>query len=68
MNHSLLLDLQLKERLELEFLALQQHFKGDMLLVTHDLAEGYKLAQKSLFFKPAALFNAAASIISSLHR
>ncbi|MCL2150364.1 MAG: ATP-binding cassette domain-containing protein [Dehalococcoidia bacterium] len=37
------LDPQLKERLELELLALQQGYQGSMLLVTHDLAEGYKL-------------------------
>lgn len=49
------LDLQLKERLELEFLALQEHFKGDMLLVTHDLAEGYKLAQKIAVFQAGSI-------------
>jgi len=37
------LDSQLRERLELELLELQKEFGGSMLLVTHDLEEGYKL-------------------------
>jgi molybdate transport system ATP-binding protein len=45
------LDTQLKERLELEMLALQQHYKGSMLLVTHDLAEGYKLGDKIAIYQ-----------------
>lgn len=40
------LDSQLRERLELELLELQREYKGSMLLVTHDLAEGYKLGAK----------------------
>ncbi len=40
------LDSQVKERLELELLTLQNFYKGDILFVTHDLAEGYKLASK----------------------
>ena len=49
------LDVQLKERLELEFLALQEHFKGEMLLVTHDLAEGYKLGNKIAVFQAGSI-------------
>jgi molybdate transport system ATP-binding protein len=40
------LDSQVKERLELELLNLQDFYKGNILFVTHDLAEGYKLASK----------------------
>jgi molybdate transport system ATP-binding protein len=45
------LDSQLKERLELELLALQREFKGSMLLVTHDLAEGYKLGSQIAIYQ-----------------
>jgi molybdate transport system ATP-binding protein len=45
------LDSQLKERLELELLALQREFKGSMLLVTHDLAEGYKLGAQIAIYQ-----------------
>ncbi len=40
------LDAQVKERLELELMNLQNFYKGDILFVTHDLTEGYKLASK----------------------
>jgi molybdate transport system ATP-binding protein len=40
------LDTQVKERLELELMALQSYYQGNILLVTHNLAEGYKLASK----------------------
>ena len=40
------LDTQVKERLELELLSLQNFYQGNILLVTHNLAEGYKLASK----------------------
>ena len=40
------LDAQVKERLELELLNLQDFYKGNILFVTHNLAEGYKLASK----------------------
>lgn len=40
------LDSQLRERLELELLELQRDYKGSMLLVTHDLSEGYKLGSR----------------------
>jgi molybdate transport system ATP-binding protein len=40
------LDTQVKERLELELMALQSYYRGNILLVTHNLAEGYKLASK----------------------
>ena len=40
------LDTVRKERLELELMALQQSYNGNMLFVTHDLAQGYKLSSK----------------------
>jgi molybdate transport system ATP-binding protein len=40
------LDTQVKERLELELLSLHEFYKGNILLVTHNLAEGYKMASK----------------------
>ncbi len=40
------LDAQVKERLELELLNLQDFYKGHILFVTHNLAEGYKMASK----------------------
>ena len=40
------LDAQVKERLENELLAIQQFYKGDVLFVTHDLTEAYKLCSK----------------------
>jgi molybdate transport system ATP-binding protein len=40
------LDTQVKERLELELLSLQNYYKGNILLVTHNLTEGYKMASK----------------------
>ncbi len=38
------LDAQVKERLELELLNIQDFFKGNIIFVTHNLAEGFKLA------------------------
>jgi len=40
------LDSQVKERLELELINLQEFYKGNILFVTHNLAEGYKLASR----------------------
>ena len=40
------LDSQVKERLELELMNLQNFYRGNILFVTHNLAEGYKLASK----------------------
>lgn len=40
------LDTVRKERLEMELLALQRSYRGNMLLVTHDLAQGYKLGSR----------------------
>ena len=40
------LDTPRRERLEFELLALQKYYKGDILFVTHDLAQGYKLGSK----------------------
>jgi molybdate transport system ATP-binding protein len=40
------LDTPRRERLEFELLALQKNYKGDILFVTHDLSQGYKLGSK----------------------
>jgi molybdate transport system ATP-binding protein len=40
------LDAQVKERLELELMNLQNYYRGHILFVTHNLEEGYKLASK----------------------
>jgi len=40
------LDTPRRERLELELLALQDFYRGDILFVTHDLAQGYKLGSR----------------------
>jgi molybdate transport system ATP-binding protein len=40
------LDTPRRERLEFELLALQDNYRGDILFVTHDLAQGYKLGSK----------------------
>ncbi len=40
------LDAQVKERMELELLNLHEFYKGTILFVTHNLAEGFKLASK----------------------
>ncbi len=40
------LDTPRKERLEYELLSLHQFYKGDVLFVTHDLAQGYKLSSR----------------------
>ena len=40
------LDTQLRERLELELLKLFEVFNGSMLIVTHDLVEGFKMGSK----------------------
>ena len=40
------LDSQVKERLELELMNVQNFYNGNILFVTHDLTEGYKLSSK----------------------
>lgn len=40
------LDTFRRERLEYELLTLQQYYKGDLLFVTHDLAQGFKLGNR----------------------
>jgi len=44
------LDTVRKERLELELAELQSTYKGNMLFVTHDLAQGYKLGSRIAIF------------------
>jgi molybdate transport system ATP-binding protein len=45
------LDSLVKERLQLELQSLQSFYRGNMLFVTHDLAEGYKLSSKMAVFE-----------------
>ncbi len=45
------LDSLVKERLQLELQALQKFYHGNMLLVTHDLTEGYKFGSKIAVFE-----------------
>lgn len=49
------LDTVRKERLELELAALQRSYKGNMLLVTHDLAQGYKLGSRMAIFDSGSI-------------
>jgi molybdate transport system ATP-binding protein len=49
------LDTQLRERLELELLALHGSYRGSMLLVTHDLVEGYKLGSRTAIFQSGSV-------------
>lgn len=45
------LDTPRRERLELELLALQDFYKGDILFVTHDLAQGFKLGSRMAVYE-----------------
>ena len=45
------LDTQRKEQLEYELLSLKQSYNGDMLFVTHDVAQGYKLGSRIAVFE-----------------
>jgi molybdate transport system ATP-binding protein len=45
------LDSLVKERLQLELQALQRFYQGNMLFVTHDLAEGYKFSSRIAVFE-----------------
>ncbi|MFA5451240.1 MAG: ABC transporter ATP-binding protein [Dehalococcoidales bacterium] len=45
------LDALRKEQLEYELLSLQQVYSGDIIFVTHDLAQGYKLGSKMAVYE-----------------
>jgi molybdate transport system ATP-binding protein len=45
------LDTPRRERLEYEILQLQKFYEGDILFVTHDLAEGYKLGSRIAIYE-----------------
>jgi molybdate transport system ATP-binding protein len=49
------LDTPRRERLELELLALQHFYKGDILFVTHDLAQGYKLGSRIAVYEAGCI-------------
>ena len=44
------LDAIVKERLELDLIALQHSFKGNVLFVTHELVQGYKLGSRMAIY------------------
>jgi molybdate transport system ATP-binding protein len=44
------LDTPRKEQLELEILSLRSFYKGDILFITHDLIQGYKLGSRIAIF------------------
>ena len=45
------LDTHRKEGLEYELLSLQRHYSGDMLFVTHDVGQGYKMGTRIAVFE-----------------
>ncbi len=49
------LDTHIKEKLEMELLSLQNYNKGNILMVTQNLAEGYKLATKMAVYDAGRL-------------
>jgi len=61
------LDTVRKERLELELMSLQQFYKGNMLFVTHDLAQGYKLSSKIAIYDSGRIiqYDSKQKVISS---
>jgi molybdate transport system ATP-binding protein len=61
------LDSLVKERLQLELQSLQNFYKGDMLFVTHDLSEGYKLSSKIAVFEAGRIiqYDDKSKVISS---
>ena len=61
------LDTVRKERLELELMSLQQSYKGNMLFVTHDLAQGYKLSSKIAIYDSGRIiqYDSKQKVISS---
>ena len=61
------LDTPRRERLELELLALQHFYKGDILFVTHDLAQGYKLGSRIAVYEAGRIvqFDSKHNVIAS---
>jgi molybdate transport system ATP-binding protein len=61
------LDTVRKERLEMELLNLQQFYRGNMLFVTHDLAQGFKLSSRMAIFDSGQIvqFDAKEQVISA---
>lgn len=49
------LDTPRRERLEFELLALQHSYNGEILFVTHDLAQGYKLGSRIAVYEAGRL-------------
>ena len=61
------LDTVRKERLEMELLNLQQFYRGNMLFVTHDLAQGFKLGSRMAIFDSGRIiqFDAKEQVINA---
>lgn len=61
------LDAHVKERLERELQLLHQYYKGDLLFVTHDLAEAYKLCSKMAVYEEGRIvqFGSREQVIGS---
>jgi molybdate transport system ATP-binding protein len=49
------LDALVKERLEDELLEIQEFYRGDVLFVTHDLAEAYKISSKIAVYEAGSI-------------
>ena len=49
------LDTPRRERLEYELLSLHKFYKGDILFVTHDLAQGYKLSSRIAIYESGSM-------------
>jgi molybdate transport system ATP-binding protein len=49
------LDTPRRERLEYELIALHEFYKGDILFVTHDLAQGYKLSSRIAIYESGCI-------------
>jgi molybdate transport system ATP-binding protein len=49
------LDTPRRERLEYELLTLHEFYRGDILFVTHDLAQGYKLSSRIAVYEAGRL-------------
>ena len=65
------LDTHRKEGLELELINLQKTYEGDMVFVTHDVAQGYKLGSRIAVFESGSIVQCDAKqkvIVSPVNR
>ncbi len=61
------LDAMRREQLEFELLELQNSYKGNMLFVTHDLSQGYKLSSRIAVYESGKViqFDSKENVIAS---